>query len=366
MVSLHLPFPLRLHEQGRGMVENEQSNELSVEVAATENGFKAAVKSRFTSAVDHLGGSLVDWLRMPVESSNARSRAKIDGERDFIEAVSKYGVRLLGEDPEFARRALDAHFGHITRTQKNKDAVLAEALEHLSASTENPGVEEQSVPPGDLAPEFLDRFERYAAEASTEELRSRWGRVLAREVQTPGTMSNKAMRIVDELDPKTAQLFERVCGEARAGNALIESLLTDLRHSEVLSLTDAGLITYSSGGTARPFQRRDGPSPLFYIWFGDWVVSFSAQAEIPEGKFADSGSRPIQQLLDHTTTSVIMLTDAGQAVASILPDNSEKVMRRFAEALHASLSGAAIGLFRADSTGMTQSQGRLEGGAWTK
>lgn len=365
MVSLHLPFPLRLHEQGRGMAENEQSNELSVEVSATESGFKAAVKSRFTSAVDHLGGSLVDWLRMPVESSNARSRAKIDGERDFIEAVSKYGVRLLGEDPEFARRALDAHFGHITRTQMNKDAVLAEALEHLSASTENPGVEEQSVPPGDLAPEFLDRFERYAAEASTEELRSRWGRVLAREVQTPGTMSNKAMRIVDELDPKTAQLFERVCGEARVGNALIQSLLTELTLPELLSLHDAGLITYSSSGIARQFQLKKGSSPLLFVWFGDWVVSFPAETEIPKAQIADSGSRPIEKFQDQVTTSVIMLTNAGQAVASILTDHSERIMRRYVEALHTSLPEAAIGLYRADKTGMTQSHGVFVGGAWT-
>lgn len=341
-------------------------NEVSLEVSVTENGGKAILKSRLASAFDRLGGNLVDALNIPLEAANVRKRAKIEGERDFIIALANYSVEQLGQDPEFARQALETQFGHWARTQKNKDGVLKEALENLSNVAENSGGEEQSVPPGELTPEFLDRFERYAAEASTEELRSRWGRVLAREVQTPGTMSNKAMRIVDELDPKTAQLFERVCGEARVGNALIESLLNDLRHSEVLSLTDAGLITYTSGGTARPFQRTSDPSPLLYMWFGGWVVSFSAAVEIPEGKFADSGSRPIQQLLDHVTTSVIMLTDAGQAVASILPDNSEKVMRRFAEALHASLSGAAIGLFRADGTGMTQSQGRFEGGAWTK
>lgn len=341
-------------------------NEVSLEVSVTENGGKAILKSRFAAAVDRLGGNLVDALNIPLEGANVRKRAKIEGERDFIIAVANYGVEQLGQDPEFSRRALETHFGHLARTQKNKDGVLKEALENLSNVAENSGGEEQSVPPGDLAPEFLDRFERYAAEASTEELRSRWGRVLAREVQTPGTMSNKAMRIVDELEPKTAQLFERVCGEARVGNSLIEPLLTELKHSEVLSLNDAGLISYSSGGTSRPFQRRDGPSPLWYMWFGDWVVSFSAEAEIPKGRLADAGSRPVEQLLDHVTTSVIMLTDAGQAVASILPDNSERVLRRFAEALHASLSGATIGLFRADSTGMTQSQGRLEGGAWTK
>ncbi len=340
-------------------------NEVSLEVSVTESGGKAALKSRFAAAVDRLGGNLVDALNIPLESANTRKRAKSDGERDFIVAVANYGVQQLGQDPEFARRALETHFGHLARTQENKDAVLAEALEHLSASNENPGSEEQSVPPGDLAPEFLDRFERYAAEASTEELRSRWGRVLAREVQTPGTMSNKAMRIVDELNPRTAQLFERVCGEARVGNALIEPLLPELKHSEVLLLNDAGLISYTSGGTARPYQRRNGPSPLLYMWFGDWVVSFSAETEIPKARIGGSGSRPIEQYQDQATTTVIMLTDAGQAVASILPDYSEQTMRRFVEALHTSLPEAALGLHRRNETGMTESHGIFVGGAWT-
>jgi Protein of unknown function (DUF2806) len=348
------------------MAENDHlGNEVSLEVSVTENGGKATLKSRFAAAADRLGGNLVDALNISLESANVRKRAKSDGERDLIEAVAKHGVQLLGQDPELAKRALETHFGHVVRTQENKDAVLAEALEHLSASNENPGGEEQGVPPGDLAPEFLDRFERYAAEASTEELRSRWGRVLAREVQTPGTMSNKAMRIVDELDPRTAQLFERVCGEARVDNVLIESLLTDLKHSEILSLTDAGLINYSGGGTSRPYQRRDGPSPLLYLWFGDWVVSFSAETEIPKARIGGSGSRPIEQFQDKATTTVIMLTDAGQAVASILADNSEQTMRRFVEALHTSLPEASLGLYRRDETGMTRSHGIFVGGAWT-
>lgn len=348
------------------MVENDHlSNELSVEVSVTESGAKASLKSRLGSAFDRLGGNIVDALNIPLESANVRKRAKSDGERALLEAVAKYGVQLLGQDPELAKRALETHFGHVVRTQENKDAVLAEALEHLSASSETPSGEEQSVPPGELAPEFLDRFERYAAEASTEELRSRWGRVLAREVRTPGTMSNKAMRIVDELEPRTAQLFERVCGEARVGNALIQSLLTKLTLPELLSLNDAGLITYSSGGIARPFHITNGPSPLLCVGFGDWVVSFPAKTEIPKAQIVGSGSRPIEKFQDQVTTSVIMLTNAGEAVASILPDNSEQIMRRFVEALHTSLPEAPLGLYRRDGAGMTQSHGIFVGGDWS-
>lgn len=348
------------------MAENDHlSNEVSVEVSVTENGAKASMKSRLAAAFDRLGGNLVDFLNIPLESANVRNRAKSDGERILIEAVAKHGVQLLGEDPEFAKRAIDTHFGHLARTQKNKDAVLAEALEHLNVASEDPSGEAQSAPPGDLAPEFLDRFERYAAEASTDDLRSRWGRVLAREIQTPGAMTNKAMRIVDELDPRTAQLFERICGEARVGNALVQSLLTELKLPELLSLNDAGLITYSSGGMSRPFQRTSGPSPLLFVRFENWVVSFHAETEIPQARLVDLGSQAIGKVEDQVTTPVIILTDAGQAVASILPDQAQQIMRRFVETLHTSLPDATLGLYRFDNTGMTRSHGVFQGGAWT-
>lgn len=347
------------------MAENDHlGNEVSLEVSVTENGGKATLKSRFAAAVDRLGGNLVDALNIPLESANVRKRAISEGERDLIHAVAKHGVQLLGQEPELTKRALETHFGHVVRTQENKDAVLAEALEHLSASNENPGGEEQGVPPGDLAPEFLDRFERYAAEASTDDLRSRWGRVLAREVQTPGTMSNKAMRIVDELDPRTARLFERVCEKARVGNALIHCLVADLTLPELLSLDDAGLISHSNGGIGRSFGYARGDRALRVIRFGNWAVSLRTDAAIPEGNFEEGYA--IGRVNDEVSTSVIKLTDAGQAIASILPDQSEQVLRSFIETLHTLMPEARMGLFHSETTDISRSYGIFVGGAWTR
>jgi hypothetical protein len=56
----------------------------------------------------------------------------------------------------------------------------------------------------------MNRFERFAEDASTDELRQRWGRVLSAEIRKPGTFSPKVLRIVDEIDQSTAAIFERV------------------------------------------------------------------------------------------------------------------------------------------------------------
>jgi Protein of unknown function (DUF2806) len=75
---------------------------------------------------------------------------------------------------------------------------MVEAIEHLrhdgiSASDAETG-------PSELSEEFMTRFETYAEGASTEDLRQRWGRILAREVKKPGTFSLKALRVIDELE----------------------------------------------------------------------------------------------------------------------------------------------------------------------
>jgi len=343
--------------------DDHLSNEVSLEVSVTETGAKAAVKSRFAAAVDRLGGNLVDWVNISLESANVRNRAKSDGERLLLGEVAKHGVRLLGNDPEFVERALDTHFGRLVRTQKNKDAVLKEALDHLSGSAESAVAVEETANSEDLAPEFLDRFERYAAEASTDDLRSRWGRVLAREVRTPGSMSNRAMRIVDELDPRTAQLFEQVCERGRVGDVLIHCLVHDITLPQLLSLDDAGLITYSGGGIARPFHQTGGATPLLIIGFGDWLVSLRTDTAIPESNFLNVYA--IGRGGDSVSSAVIKLTDAGQAVASILPDRAEHTLRRFIEVVHTVVPDAAFGLYRKDTTGMSRSYGVFVNGYWS-
>jgi hypothetical protein len=176
-------------------------------------------------------------------------------------------------------------------------------------------------------------------------------------------MSNKAMRIVDELEPRTAQLFEKVCEKARVADALIHCLVADLTLPELLSLSDAGLIAYSRGGLARSFKRTREVRPLLSMRFGDWSVSLRTDTIIPEGNFEDG--YVIGRFEEDVSTSLIKLTDAGHAIASILPDHSEQTLRRFVEKLHTLMPDALLGLYRYDSTGMMQSHGMLVGGAWT-
>jgi hypothetical protein len=203
------------------MSDDHLDKETSVGVELTETGVKAKAKSRLVAAFDRLGGNIFELVNVRMERRISRERSMIAGERKVIEAAIEYGLDRLKKDPEFAQRVAETHFRKIFHQQDNKDAVIVEAIEELR---HNPVTEaEAEAGPPELNPEFMDRFERYAEDASTEQLRQKWGRVLTAEIRKPGTFSRKALRVVEELDAETARLFEKLC-QSRLDDVLPKSL----------------------------------------------------------------------------------------------------------------------------------------------
>jgi hypothetical protein len=62
--------------------------------------------------------------------------------------------------------------------------------------------------PPPLTEEFLERFERYAQEASTKKLRQKWRRALSSEIREPGRFSLRVLRIPLKHALKTVWLFD--------------------------------------------------------------------------------------------------------------------------------------------------------------
>ncbi|WP_216635371.1 DUF2806 domain-containing protein, partial [Paracoccus aminovorans] len=164
------------------MSDDHLSNEIAVAGELTDTGVKASVRSRAISAFDRLVGAAVDVMNAHVEGFAERKRAKNRGEVAMIEQITRYGVEQLGADPDLAQRAVEKHFRKVISQQENIEAVVREA--HADLIDGNQDYEDV---PGDIAAEFFDKFEQYSASASTDELRHRWGRVLASEIRKPGT-----------------------------------------------------------------------------------------------------------------------------------------------------------------------------------
>lgn len=304
------------------MAENDDhlDKETSVSGELTPTGVKFGAKSRFVAAIDRLGGNIVETMNVPLEARNRRARSVAEGETKLIEAAVEYGISQLGASPELAERAFKKHFRKVLASQDNSDGVIREAIEDLR---QNPPSEEQSADPSPISEEFLENLERYSEGATTEELRSRWGRVLAAEVRAPGTFSSKVLRVVDELGPDTAALFEKISG-VRLGNSIPFCLLEggELPFAARTQLTDAGLLVDPGiSGQVRKFTEGadGGGRELWVLGFGDVGVAIRRPTEkaIATG---DSKGRAIILHKNKPAMPCYLFTNAGTAIATILPD----------------------------------------------
>lgn len=329
------------------MGEDHLSNEVSIAAELTPTGVAARARSRFLSSVDRLLGNVVDLPNPHLERVAQKQRAKTSAELRKIEAMADLEVRRLHADPVLAARALEQQARISVRRHENKTAVVAAAIEDLRTT---PPSDEQNERGGDTVNEsFLNRIERYAEDASEDQVRERWGRVLAAEIRAPGTFSPKVLRIVDELDPSTAALFERFC-QNRIGDAVPTCLSGSLPFAEQARLVSAGLLVEPGLGQAQhfgPAATKDGRDLLF-MSLGGFGLAFAANSEIPKPSNPKDDSAPYILGSDtgHPAVTIFVLTDEGHALSSILEDKTESAFDELAARMASSLTNVNLLLYR--------------------
>jgi hypothetical protein len=208
----------------------------SIGAELTEAGVKLNAKSRAIAAADRLLGNLVDYVNLPVERRNVEERTKIEASRQLLEAMRDHAVSRIKSDPEFADRAVRNYLDRLMVRQENKDGVVRHAIEDLRR---DPTSSEEAGP--GLDPLFMNKIERHAEDATTEQLREKWGHVLAAEIRKPGTFSPKVLRVVDELDSEIALGFEQLC-RSRLANMVPLCLTEELPVHTVAQFVEAGLL----------------------------------------------------------------------------------------------------------------------------
>jgi hypothetical protein len=210
-------------------------------------GIPSALVPSSLKALDRLLGAVVDY---PVALIK-RETAKIDAQTKAFEivelAIAKSAGESAGTDVETVGRALKVLVRKTYRKQSNREAVAAEAVSELKTDppvgTEAPNPTE---PPNE---DWLNVFERFAEDASTERMQGLWGRVLAGEIRRPGRFSLRTLRFLSEFSQSDAELFAELSQYA-VGQLLLKALVKpegqkDIRH--LMQLEAAGLISDASG-----------------------------------------------------------------------------------------------------------------------
>jgi hypothetical protein len=188
--------------------------------------------------------------------------------------VATAAAKLAAGDVNIVARAAHNLLAKEYRNQRNKEDIARKALEILQEETRaqafNPAPQNgaRPPPPPNVDDDWLNVFERYAENASSERVQELWARILAGEIRHPRTFSLKTLRFVSELDQQTAALFEKyvpyICQNAiptpheLAGSELAEML--HLQGADLLTgvggLLNQNFVLGAAGQALMPNQSR--------------------------------------------------------------------------------------------------------------
>ncbi|SIT10876.1 DUF2806 domain-containing protein [Paracoccus saliphilus] len=199
-------------------------------------------------AISRLIGAAVDipaaWLEVKAQAIHDEANAKRNVNNAIVDSVAQ----VSASDEQIIERAKNSLINKSYRTQVNKEAVARIAVGEL---IETPPPPESEGPSDD----FMNKFERYAEDASSDDLRTLFGKILAGEVRKPGSISPFTMHFTAMLDKHTADLINRYlpyCDDN--GNCYLGFMPEKISEVEKVSLEQAG---FWSTGRMITFQKRE-------------------------------------------------------------------------------------------------------------
>ena len=210
-----------------------------------EGGLPQLLAGPAGKAISRLIGAGVEIPAAWLEGIAQGIRDKSDARSQISQVIAKQVAEMAASDPEVMERAMGNMLARSYRVQKNKDAVAAVAIEDLTNDPPNP----ESQGPSD---DWMMKFERYAEDASSDDLRTMFGKLLAGEIRKPTAISQATLHFVSMLDAQTAQLIERVLPACILnGAALFEIIKPALTVSEIAYIEQSGFWTAEKSVTIK-------------------------------------------------------------------------------------------------------------------
>jgi len=184
--------------------------------------------------------------------------AKAEAEASVIKAQSEIHIT------ELHRRAMHRFMEEETQKQKNIEDITNQAIPHLAEQADADKME------NDWVTNFFDK----SRIVSDKDMQGIWARVLAGEVNNPGTYSKRTVNFLGDLDKSDAELFTKLCGFGwEIGNVVV--LIFDIddeiytKHgvnfNTLIHLESIGLIQFNN---ITGFRRLKLPKRLSVFYYG--------------------------------------------------------------------------------------------------
>ncbi|WP_395391455.1 DUF2806 domain-containing protein [Novosphingobium sp. BL-8A] len=260
-------------------MDNEGHHDLPARIADAISSVPKAWVPSSAKALDRLGGAIIDipvaWL--------AQKKAKIDAQTEAFKlvegAIAKAAADQVGSNPEVLERAIGVLVRKSYRQQANREAVAVAMLEDLSSHAKDGPDVIETAPTEVIDDDWLNVFERYAEDASSERMQNLWGRVLAGEVRTPGRYSLRTLRFLSEFSQVDALNFAEIANSSFS--YVIPKILAVPEEqqdiSQLIAMQSAGLlegVTGTPGLTKRFVCNDEGKA---FMIEGDVAIGFDAE-----------------------------------------------------------------------------------------
>lgn len=178
----------------------------SVEISAKvdKSGISVGARSRAVAAIDRLIGNVAEIPATYLDGIAQRQAARNRVREKLIEAAGNLAVGEIEHDKEIARMFVDKIIRQDIRRLENKEAVAEKAMDALEHSQ----IEDVNEPQQGFDPDWLNQFELFAEQATSDSLREIWAQVLAGKIRKPSSFSRSTIRAIAELDFEIAKKFE--------------------------------------------------------------------------------------------------------------------------------------------------------------
>jgi hypothetical protein len=157
--------------------------------------------------------------------------------------------------------------------------------------------------------DWIVRFTSIAKDIGSDEMRYIWGKILAGEVEKPGSFSMRTLETIRNISQKEAQIFQKIVPLVMLGNAgLLISSDNDINkqygitYEDILCLNECALIISNSSLSLNIPVYKDGESHIhtesLIAFFG--LTSKTQEETISIGAYAlTNAGRELYSILAH-------------------------------------------------------------------
>ena len=191
----------------------------------------ASIRKGFVAACQRLGVAIADmpagWFerRSTEKWADTKSRVRIK------EALTDEIIKKLEVDPTFPQRAVEIFGNRILREQFSLEKVL-DFTKDILKSKKYDNSENQlsdSQPEETINPDWFNIFEKEASQKSSEDMQIRFAKILADEIEKPGSHSIKSIKALGDMDQTIANLFQQLCSVCIVLEVPREKFIIDIR-----------------------------------------------------------------------------------------------------------------------------------------